>query len=73
MDFTGYIDYNKRIYTFHYKNDYLTLIVTNPNEESQEDWFYGWSQYEKVDLLIVSRPADDTSKETKLDNVSGNY
>ncbi len=41
MDFTGYIDYKKRIYTFHYKNDYLTLIVTNPNEESKEDWFYG--------------------------------
>lgn len=51
MNFTGYINYNERTYTFHYKDDFLTLIIVNPNKESQEDWFYGWNQYEKVEYF----------------------
>lgn len=30
MDFTGYIEYEKEIYTFTYKDKLLTLIINDP-------------------------------------------
>ena len=38
MDFTGYIDYNHKIYTFTYKDKLLTMILSDPNFD--DSWFF---------------------------------
>lgn len=38
MDFTGYIEYEKEIYTFTYKDKLLTLIINDPM--SHESWLF---------------------------------
>ncbi len=47
MDFTGYIEYAKKIYTFTYKDKLLTLIINNPM--SNESWLF--NSPERVDYL----------------------
>ena len=47
MDFTGYIEYEKKIYTFTYKDKLLTLIINDQKSENCRLF----NQHEKVSYL----------------------
>ena len=47
MDFTGYIEYNKKTYTFTYKDKLLTLIINDSKFEES----YSFDSLERIDYL----------------------
>lgn len=50
MNMTGYIKYNNNDYTFHYKDDFLTLIIVDQNKETDRN-LYIFNRTEKVKYL----------------------
>lgn len=50
MDITGYIEYNENVYTFTYKNNYLTLIICDQSADKDTESYF-FRKKEKVSFF----------------------
>lgn len=50
MDFTGYIEYKGKDYTFHYKDNYLTLIIIDQTKDTDHKSYF-FRTNEKIDFF----------------------